>query len=45
MMSLEEALEYTKEDELVKITPKSIRIRKLYLTENERKRFSRAATG
>jgi GTP-binding protein len=43
-MSLEEALEYIKEDELVEITPKSIRLRKLYLTENERKRLSRAAT-
>jgi GTP-binding protein len=44
-MSLEEALEYIKEDELVEITPKSIRLRKLFLTENERKRLSRAAVG
>jgi GTP-binding protein len=40
-MSLEEALEYIKEDELVEITPQSIRLRKALLTENERKRGSR----
>jgi len=40
-MSLEEALEYIREDEVVEITPKAIRLRKLYLTENERKRFTR----
>jgi GTP-binding protein len=39
--SLEEALEYIKIDELVEVTPKSIRLRKLYLTENERKRFGK----
>ncbi|MBA2479226.1 MAG: translational GTPase TypA [Planctomycetes bacterium] len=44
-MSLEEALEYIKEDELVEITPKAIRLRKALLTENERKRGTRAATG
>jgi len=36
--SLEEALEYIQADEYVEITPKSIRIRKIYLNENERKR-------
>ena len=36
--SLEEALEYIQEDELVEITPKVIRLRKIYLDENERKR-------
>jgi GTP-binding protein len=36
--SLEEALEYIQGDELVELTPKSIRIRKIYLDENERKR-------
>ena len=36
--SLEEALEYIQEDELVEITPKAIRLRKIYLDENERKR-------
>jgi GTP-binding protein len=44
-MSLEEALEYIKEDELVEITPTSIRLRKLYLTENERKRGRSAMAG
>jgi GTP-binding protein len=39
--SLEEALEYIQSDEYVEVTPKSIRLRKIYLTENERKRFSR----
>jgi GTP-binding protein len=38
VFSLEEALEYIQEDELVEVTPKSIRLRKIYLTENERKR-------
>ena len=41
--TLEYALEFINEDELVEVTPKSIRIRKRYLTENERKRMSRAA--
>ena len=39
--SLEEALEYIKEDELVEITPKSMRIRKIHLSESDRKRLSR----
>lgn len=39
--SLEEALEYIQSDEYVEVTPKSIRLRKVYLTENERKRFSK----
>jgi GTP-binding protein len=39
--SLEEALEYIQGDEYVEVTPKSIRLRKIYLTENERKRFGR----
>ncbi|MFA6335244.1 MAG: translational GTPase TypA [Bacteroidales bacterium] len=38
IFSLEEALEYIQEDELVEVTPKSIRLRKIYLEENERKR-------
>jgi GTP-binding protein len=41
-MSLEKALAYVGEDELVEITPKSIRLRKIYLDPNERKRMSRA---
>ena len=41
-MSLEQALEFIDEDELVEVTPESIRIRKKLLTENDRKRASRA---
>ena len=40
-MSLEKALAYIGEDELVEITPKSIRLRKAVLDPNERKRLSR----
>lgn len=40
--TLEQALEFIEDDELVEVTPKSIRIRKKYLTENERKRHSRS---
>jgi GTP-binding protein len=36
--SLEEALEYIQEDEYVEVTPESIRLRKIYLREAERKR-------
>jgi len=36
--TLEQALEFIEDDELVEVTPKSIRIRKRFLTENERKR-------
>jgi len=39
IFSLEEALEYIQKDEYVEVTPKSIRIRKIHLTENDRKRF------
>ena len=38
IFTLEEALEYIKEDEYVEVTPKSIRIRKIILNETERKR-------
>jgi GTP-binding protein len=41
-MGLEEALEYIGDDELVEVTPKNIRIRKLYLKEFERKRFTQS---
>ena len=41
-MTLESAVEFIEDDELVEITPQSIRIRKRFLTENERKR-NRAA--
>ncbi|MET7028236.1 translational GTPase TypA [Sediminicola luteus] len=37
--SLEEALEYIQKDEYVEVTPKHIRLRKIHLTENDRKRF------
>ncbi len=39
--SLEQAMEFIGDDELVEVTPNAIRIRKKYLTENERKRMSR----
>ena len=42
-MSLEQALEFIEEDELVEVTPKAIRLRKKHLTENDRRRASRAA--
>jgi GTP-binding protein len=41
-MSLEKAMSYIQDDELVEITPKSIRLRKRYLDPNERKRFERS---
>ncbi len=41
-MSLEKALEFIDEDELVEVTPESVRIRKRMLGENERKRAGRA---
>ena len=40
-LTLESAVEFIDDDELVEITPSSIRIRKRYLTENERKRQAR----
>ncbi len=42
-MSLEIALEYIEDDELVEITPKTIRLRKRYLKENDRKRHGRSS--
>ena len=41
IFTLEQALEFIEDDELVEVTPKSIRLRKKYLTENERKRNDR----
>lgn len=41
VFSLEEALEYIKEDEYVEVTPKSMRMRKVILDETERKRANR----
>jgi len=40
--SLEQALDFIEDDELVEVTPKEIRLRKKYLTESDRKRASRS---
>jgi GTP-binding protein len=42
-MDLEAALEYIEDDELVEVTPASIRLRKALLTENDRRRELRRA--
>jgi GTP-binding protein len=39
--SLEESMEYIQKDEYLEITPKSIRMRKIYLDENERTRMAK----
>lgn len=41
LMSLEQCIAHINDDELVEVTPKAIRLRKLYLTETDRKRYSR----
>ena len=41
-LTLEYGVEFIEDDELVEITPKSVRLRKRYLTENERKRAARS---
>lgn len=43
LMSLEQAIAYIQDDELVEVTPQSIRLRKVYLDPNERKRMSKQA--
>ncbi len=43
LMTLEQAIAYIADDELVEVTPKSIRLRKRFLDPNERKRHARAA--
>lgn len=43
-MTLERALAWIQDDELVEVTPKSIRLRKLYLDTHERKRFEKTKT-
>ncbi len=43
IMSLEQSLEFIQDDELVEVTPKSIRIRKLHLKEHERKAAGRVS--
>ena len=40
-MTLERALAWIQDDELVEVTPKTIRLRKLYLDPNDRKRFEK----
>ena len=42
LMTLEECMEYIQADELVEITPQSLRLRKIHLDENERKRAKSA---
>ena len=43
LMTLEQAIAYIEDDELVEVTPKSIRLRKRFLDPNDRKRQARAA--
>ena len=42
ILTLEQAIAYIKDDELVEVTPKSIRLRKLYLDATDRKRYSKS---
>ena len=42
-MTLEKALAYIQDDELVEVTPKAIRLRKIWLDPNDRKRAERSA--
>jgi GTP-binding protein len=42
-LSLEEAIAYINDDELVEVTPNSIRLRKRYLDPHERKRMSKTS--
>nr|UXE46164.1 GTP-binding protein TypA/BipA [uncultured bacterium] len=44
-LSLEQALEFINDDELVEVTPGAIRVRKRFLKESDRKRADRAAAG
>ncbi len=41
ILTLEEAIEFIEDDELVEVTPKSIRLRKKYLRKNERDRYNK----
>jgi GTP-binding protein len=43
LMSLEQAIAYIQDDERVEVTPKSIRLRKMYLDPTERKRMAKKA--
>jgi GTP-binding protein len=42
-LTLEGALEYIEEDELIEVTPQAIRLRKRFLSANDRKKLSRGA--
>jgi len=42
-LTLEAALEYIEDDELIEVTPQAIRLRKRYLSTSDRKRQSREA--
>ena len=42
-MTMEQALEYIEEDELVEVTPSAVRLRKAVLGETDRKRFERSS--
>ncbi len=44
IMELEDALEYIGDDELMEVTPKSVRIRKVWLNENDEARFKKGLT-
>jgi len=44
LMSLEECMEYIQQDECIEVTPKSIRLRKVILNEDDRKRMSKSMT-
>lgn len=44
-LSLEDSLAYISDDEMVEVTPKSIRLRKIYLSENDRKRAQKEEKG
>src|SRR5262249_13141539 len=43
-LTLEQALEYIEEDELVEVTPKAIRLRKIFLKESDRRKQARQAS-
>ncbi len=42
MMTLEQMMAYIKDDEVVEVTPESLRLRKKYLCPNERKRHAKS---
>ncbi|MEO6722014.1 MAG: translational GTPase TypA, partial [Ferruginibacter sp.] len=44
LMTLEECMEYIQQDECIEVTPKNIRMRKLVLNEDERKRVQKSMT-